>query len=171
MPNISSDDEAAWGRVRLITFPKSHLGEEDKSLKQSMVTPRNLQAVLTWMVKGAIDYYALGSAGLSELQSSKDAKGIQSTLLDNVGAWIDEAVAVTGQASDFTSFTDCMKSYQEWCKANAVTPKTANGLARSLEKKRLLLDPNARFEQATMGITRPGGSRSTVRGYKGMLIP
>ena len=34
--NADPDDEAVWGRIRVISFPHSHLGREDKTLKDRM---------------------------------------------------------------------------------------------------------------------------------------
>mgnify|MGYP003377264780 CR=1 FL=1 len=44
--NADPDDDAVWGRVRLVHFPKSHLGEEDKTLKERMKDPANLRGIL-----------------------------------------------------------------------------------------------------------------------------
>lgn len=171
LPNVSPDDEAAWGRLRLICFPNSHLGMEDKTLKRKMRTESNLEGVLLWLVQGAQKYLELGDKGLVELESSKQAKNSQASLLDNVGAWIDECTAVTGDEADFTSFTDLMESYLDWCKKNGATAKTSNGLSKSLERKRLILDKNATFTPHVKSITRPDKTRSTIRGYRGILLP
>jgi putative DNA primase/helicase len=50
--NGDPDDDALWGRVQVLTFPRSHLGEEDLELKQRLRTPGNLQGVLRWAVEG-----------------------------------------------------------------------------------------------------------------------
>lgn len=170
LPNISPDDEAAWGRTRIVEFLKSYLGEEDKELKGRMKERSYLEGVLAWIIQGAISYNALGKAGLVELQQSKMMKNTQVSLLDNVAAWMDECVIVTGQDSDFASAADCMTSYVEWCKANGVTAKTSNGLARSMEKRKLTMPVNCTYNAHVRGVVRPDGSRKTTRGYKGLMI-
>ena len=129
-----------------------------------------LEGVLAWIIQGAISYNALGKAGLVELQQSKMMKNTQVSLLDNVAAWMDECVIVTGQDSDFASAADCMTSYVEWCKANGVTAKTSNGLARSMEKRKLTMPVNCTYNAHVRGVVRPDGSRKTTRGYKGLMI-
>lgn len=171
LPNISPDDDAAWGRLRLVSFPNSHLGTEDKTLKRTMRSQANLEGVLLWLVQGAQEYLALGNGGLKELESSRLAKNSQASLLDNVGAWLDECVAVTGDEADFTSFTDLMESYLAWCKKSGVTAKTSQGFSRSLERKRAILDKECTFTPYIKATQRVDKSRSTTRGYKGMLIP
>jgi putative DNA primase/helicase len=129
--NADPDDDAVWGRVRVIAFPESHLGREDKLLKDTMRTPAILQGVLAWAVQGAINWYKLGGAGLPELDSSIKIKNAQRAELDNVQAWIDECC----KRGEFTGSSALYSSYQNWCKDNGVTAKRQKGLTQALQRK------------------------------------
>lgn len=129
--NADPDDDAVWGRVRVIEFPYSHLGKENKALKESMRTPAMLEGVLAWAVQGAMRWYALGNDGLPELESSAKAKATQRAELDNVQAWLDEC-CVPGS---YTSTSSLYYSYENWCKGNGVTPKRQKGFTQALQRK------------------------------------
>ena len=62
--NADVDDDAAWYRLKVIEFPNSFVGREDKTLKERMKSPENLKAVLAWAIQGAIMWYGLGAQGL-----------------------------------------------------------------------------------------------------------
>lgn len=130
--NADPDDDAVWGRIRVIEFPTSHLDREDKSLKARMKSPEVLEGVLAWAVEGARKWYALDSAGLPELATSKDIKTQHREALDHVQAWIDE-YCKTGNY--FSTIADLYRSYENWCKENGVTKKQQTGLSKSLKRK------------------------------------
>ena len=129
--NADPDDDAVWGRVRVVHFPESHLGKEDKLLKDTMRTPAILEGILAWAVQGAINWYQLGGAGLPELESSAKIKSSQRAELDQVQAWIDECC----KPGEFTGTSALYSSYQNWCKDNGVTAKRQKGLTSSLQRK------------------------------------
>jgi putative DNA primase/helicase len=131
--NADPDDDAVWGRLRVIEFPHSHLGDEDKFLKESMRTPLILEGVLAWAIEGAMCWYALGRDGLPELATSVSAKTQQRSELDNVQAWIEECCTQSEQS--FTSSSGLFSSYADWCKNNGVTPKQQKALSQSLKRK------------------------------------
>lgn len=99
--NADPDDDAVWGRVRVIEFPHSHLGNEDKSLKQRMHSTGNLEAVLAWAIRGAMEWYKLGDKGLPELPSNAAIKQAQRNDLDSVQMWLDECCITTASATTF----------------------------------------------------------------------
>lgn len=131
--NADPDDDATWGRIRVIEFGKSNLGKEDKSLKHRMKSPEVLEGVLAWVIEGAMKWYALGSAGLPELESSRVIKDKQRGDLDNVQAWINECCTV--DSTLFVSNTMLYLGYERWCRDNGVEPKKQNSLSKSLVKK------------------------------------
>jgi putative DNA primase/helicase len=131
--NADPDDDAVWGRVRLVHFPKSHLGNEDKGLKERMKSPENLRGVLAWAVEGARRWYDLGPDGLPDPGASRAMLAEHRGELDNVGAWLDECATV--DADGFCTFQETFKSYKFWCEGNGVTPKQQKGLSQALERK------------------------------------
>lgn len=134
--NADPDDEAVWGRLRVIEFPSSHLGAEDKLLKEKMRSPAVLTGVLAWAVAGAAKWYELGSAGLPELASSSSLKQQHREQLDAVGMWIDEC-CLQGQADTFTAGHELYSSYKLWCESNGQTPKQMKAFSQALKRKGL----------------------------------
>lgn len=132
--NADPDDDAVWGRLRVIEFAKSHLGQEDKSLKEKMKAPDVLEGVLAWIVAGAMRWYTLGSKGLPELAASAAVKTAHRSELDNIAGWIDECCE---RADTFTPYSALYMSYETWCKSNGVEAKKQKGFSQALSKKGL----------------------------------
>ncbi len=131
--NADPDDDAVWGRLRVIEFPHSHLGKENKTLKASLRTASVLEGVLAWAIAGAIKWYALGEAGLPELKTSVSIKAQHRGALDNVQTWLDEACLTGGEG--FTSNSLLYLSYEKWCGENGVEKKKQKGFSQSLIRK------------------------------------
>jgi putative DNA primase/helicase len=133
-PQMNADDDAAWGRIKIIEFPNSHLGHEDKTLKSRMLEPNNLEGILAWMVKGAIEWYKLGSAGLKPPQtiinSTKDARDD----VDWVSIWIQEDIILTDNSKNKITSADYYQEYKDWCILNGVSTKGIRALNRSLKQ-------------------------------------
>ena len=131
--NADVDDDAMWSRVRVIEFPNSHVGQEDKSLKHRMRSPENLKSVLTWAVHGAVRWYASGNEGLpmpaAVAESTAEARRSQ----DFVQMFIDECCIVQEEA--FVASSALYHAYAEWCKDNGITPKQQRAFSLSLKGK------------------------------------
>lgn len=154
--NADPDDDAVWGRLRVVRFPNSYLGSEDKSLKQNMRTPEVMRGVLAWAILGAIRWYQLGNAGLPEMETSAKEKQDHREALDNVQNWISECAELT--ENGFTANADLYLSYERWCKNNGVEPKKQKGLSQSLLRKGLKDDRKTTTE------------RKTLRGFRGITL-
>jgi len=148
--NANPDDEAVWGRIRVIEFPESYLGKENKGLKARMKTPEILQGVLAWAVAGAIQWYGMEERGLPELDRQQKTKRSQRDELDHVEQWIEECCE---RGDYFTASAKLYQSYKDWCIGNGVEPKRQNGFARTLKFK---------------GI--PPHRNASQRGYKGVQV-
>ena len=133
--NVDVDDDAAWYRLRVIPFPNSHAGKEDKSLKARLRSGPALAGVLAWAVEGARLWYGLGSRGLVTPEAIDKATRAQRDALDFVQSWLDEK-CVMGPGL-WVSNELLYQSYGAWCKNNGVTPKGQKTLAQSLQAKGL----------------------------------
>lgn len=131
--NADPDDDAVWGRLRVIGFSKSHLGSEDKTLKERFKSASVLEGVLAWAVAGAVRWYKLGATGLPEIEDSRRLKDAHRSELDNVKAWLDECCIVGGNG--FTANSILYLSYERWCKENGVEPKRQKGFSQALIRK------------------------------------
>src|SRR5690606_7796391 len=56
-PRVTDDSPAFWARVRLVPFPVSFLGRENRDLRPALEhEPDHQAAILTWLVEGAVRY-------------------------------------------------------------------------------------------------------------------
>jgi len=130
------DDSALWARLRIISFPNSHAGREDKGLKQRLQQAEALEGVLKWAVEGATRWYALGSKGVTPPNSVALMTQRAQQDNDSVGQWIEERVQVTPNPECFTPNEHLFASYKDFCEHNGLRwPKTISGLTRSLKAK------------------------------------
>jgi putative DNA primase/helicase len=128
--NADADDDALWGRVKVIHFPNSRLGAEDKTLKQKLQSPENLEAVLSWAIDGAYKWYQRGGKGLDTPQAVKDLTKNQRDAQDSVGLWLDECCEMA--KGEWIENSKIRTSYENWCESNGYEPKKAKGLSQSL---------------------------------------
>jgi len=153
--NADPDDDAVWGRVRLILFPNSHQGNEDKLLKQRLRSPNVLEGVLAWAVQGAMRWYKLGSRGLGEPASSLKLKLQHRDTLDTVGMWIEECCEIGSH--HFTTSGELYQSYEQWCRGNGVEAKRQKGFTMALQRK------GYRYDRVKVG-------GKAARGFYGLKV-
>jgi putative DNA primase/helicase len=155
--NGDPEDDALWGRVRVIPFPNSFLGKEDKSKKEHLKSDEVLSSILYWGVQGAIKWYALDSSGLQTPAYVSDVTKSQRDAQDFVQQWISECCVADNES--WTPNEVVIASYTQWCEGNSVTPKKAKSLAQSLQMKGF----------TTGALKRTGGK--VQKGVSGLKIP
>jgi putative DNA primase/helicase len=132
--NGDPEDDALWGRVRVIQFPNSFLGKEDKGKKVRLKQLENLKGILYWAVQGAIAWYQLGPSGLQTPAAITETTNNQRADLDYVDQWLAEYGR--RDPEEWTSNEDVMHSYLKWCEENNVQyTKGPKSLAQSLQHK------------------------------------
>jgi putative DNA primase/helicase len=160
--NADADDDALWGRVKVVHFPNSQLGKEDKTLKRRMQAADNLEFVLAWMVEGASQWYLREGTGLETPDSVKELTHKQRYDQDSIGLWIE---ACCEKDEEYWTENEKLRTnYEEWCKANGYEPKKANGFARSLTAHQLETGVQRRV------YTTPGDPGIKVRGVSGIRL-
>lgn len=130
------DDDALWYRVKVILFPTSRKGREDKALKARLRSPAVLTGVLRWAVDGAQKWYA-SPTGLVHPKAVEVNTRQQRADLDMVQAWIDECCV---EADVWTPHAELYSSYADWCRRNGVQPKSARGFTQALTGKAFTAD-------------------------------
>jgi putative DNA primase/helicase len=134
--NGDPEDDALWGRVRVIEFPNSFLGKEDKELKERLKRPESLKGVLYWAVQGAIQWYTLGTAGLVTPKTVEETTQTHRADQDYIQQWLDECSDDDDSEESWVANEDVIASYTDWCKNNNVQhPKGPKALAQSLKAK------------------------------------
>jgi len=132
--NGDPEDDALWGRVRVIEFPNSFLGIEDKTKKERLKSSECLETILHWAVEGAMKWYKLGAVGLTTPHAVAETTQKQRDELDYIQQWIDEVCK--DDKEYWTPNEEVVASYLEWCKSNNVQhPKGPKALSQSLKAK------------------------------------
>lgn len=132
--NGDPEDDALWGRVRVIEFPNSFLGKEDKAKKLRLKETASLEGILYWIVQGAIKWYALGDEGLTVPPTIAASTQSHRDELDYVQKWLEECCEAI--ADEWVPNSEVNTSYLNWCENNNVQhPKGGKGLAQSLKAK------------------------------------
>jgi len=127
------DDDALWSRVRVVSFPKSFYGKEDKGLKDRLSSESNRIGILSWAIEGAQRWYANGSDGLVTPQSVIDETVAQQIGQDYIQQFLEECVE--SKTDWLESSKAVYQAYRWWCEENGVTPKHQNQLTASLKAK------------------------------------
>ena len=131
--NADPDDDAVWGRFRVVEFLHSHLGKEDDTLEERLYSKGALEGALAFFVAGAARWYRLKSKSLAETTTAKERKGAQRDQLDAVGNWLEESTE--SGAHHFCAGAELYASYRSWCDSNGVTPKQQRALTEALQRK------------------------------------
>lgn len=170
-PQMDAEDSAAWGRLRVIEFPNSYVGKEDKMLKSKMREPSVQRGILKWCVEGAMRWYKLDHHGLQtpepiEVETKKAREN-----LDWVGTWVEENVKIMGNGhttheeakrSEYRIPTDLYyPDYRSWCEDNGVSPKSLRSLNRSLRKAGYIVSVPAKVN----GKTKRCWMNAQLKGY------
>ncbi len=125
--NADPTDEAAWQRLRVIHFPHSKSGNEDKGLKNRLKSKESLEGVLSWMVSGAIAWH---ESGLPLPESVKNLTKAHKLLANSVAIFIDQCCAVTD--GEFSAGTPLYHAYKDWCKEEGYSPYGRKGFTMVL---------------------------------------
>lgn len=134
-PQMDADDDAAWGRLRIIRFPNSYYGREDKLLKTKMLQQDVLEGILNWAVQGSIRWYKSGGTGLVAPTIVTQAVEKARKQVDWVAAWIEEMIEVTDENQHVIPQDMYYPEYEDWCRENGVNPKGLRSLNNSLKRK------------------------------------
>ena len=170
--NADPDDNAVWGRIRVIDFPHSHLGTENKLMKSDMMKPEYLRGVLAWLVEGANEWYSMGKEGLKELPTMTQAKEGQRERKDNVAAFLseesnnydDETETIVPDGVTVTPSSTVYIRYKTWCTNNGITPKQQGGLTEALKHKGF----TTKRERVT--VDSKSGKRTMLRCIVGLSL-
>jgi putative DNA primase/helicase len=162
--NVDVDDDAAWGRLRVIHFPRSFYGREDKALKARLRSPAALEFVLAWGVEGAATWYAQGTRGLplpSEIERTTEE---HRAVLDSAAQFLSQQCVVDTSAVDdqgrpalFTVGKALYGAYTAWCEEEGYMPLGRKRFTSTMEMKGI-----------HSAVKRFG--EETQRGYTGVAL-
>ena len=120
--NTDIDDDAAWGRVRVIHFSESFLGREDKTLKDKLKGKKSLESILAWAISGAIDWYKMTEVGLPMPAEIAEQTQAHRAALDSISQFLDQNCIIdtatlnsAGKLGSFTVGKRLYSAYKSWC--------------------------------------------------------
>jgi len=131
--NVDVDDDAAWGRIRVIHFPNSFLGKEDKGLKARLKTKESLEGVLLWILSGAVSWYEIRDNGLPLPDKVKQATDEHRAALDSIAQFIGMSCK-TGK-DYYTVGKHLYSAYKMWAEEEGYKPYGRKRFTQVLEKR------------------------------------
>lgn len=131
-PRVSADDDAIWRRIVQVPFvcviPEA---ERDERIKIELRTqPQVLSAILTWAVRGCIEWQ---EKGLAVPESVRDYTDEYRAENDPLRDWLADCCEL--DAGAWTSNADLRRSYEAWCEDNGEKPLTAKKFGTLLEAR------------------------------------
>jgi len=137
-PSLDPDDDAAWGRVKVLKFPNSHLGAEDLSIKKRLKSRDYQAALLHWLADGAAIWHTTGLPRANEEgDGARIAKQTQAERDDQdfVLQFTEERLTATGNEADRLTTAETHTAYESWCRSNGVPPRYINQFVQALKAK------------------------------------
>jgi putative DNA primase/helicase len=157
--NADADDPAVWGRLRVVPFPNSRLGAENKELKFRLKEPDVATSIVTWYIEGAYQWYQRRGKGLVTPQAVKEITQQQRDAQDSIGLWLDECC--DRKEGNWIENSIIYNSYRTWCENNGCTPKQQNQFSKSLNVHGLQVGVQKPYYNAS-------GVRTTKKGVVGV---
>jgi putative DNA primase/helicase len=167
--NADTSDDAAWGRARVVEFPNSFLGNEDKHLKARLQADDCMQGVLAWAVEGAVKWY--GSAGgLRTPPAVQRAGEEQRAAQDYIQQFLEECVDVGDAKADFVGARELYKVYTKWCEGE-LTPQKSRSFSLSIQSKGFHYGRSyVTMRQMFMDDEGQMVGKKQIRGYYGLKL-
>jgi putative DNA primase/helicase len=150
-----TEDDAFWKRTKVIEFPVSFEGKEDKSLESKMQSRAYQEMILAYAVHGAQMWFN-EPTGLITPDVVKQSTQKHREEFDSIHQWLAE-MAITDDPDCFTPSRELRASYEAWCEQNGYTAKKAKSFGESLKHKG--------FQDTRQRI---GGGQT--RGYLGLKL-
>ena len=116
-PRIYADDDAMWRRILRVPFeqiiPKA---DRDPRVKATLCDPAKAgPAILSWAVKGCLEWQERGLAVPDIVQKATDAYRLEE---DPIREFVEDCCNVEPNA--WTATKDLRKAYKGWCEENDV---------------------------------------------------
>ena len=141
-PKASSDDTGMWRRMMKIPFAVIPENLRDPEVKKMLTTdPEVRSALLSWTVKGCLDWQKRGGGriGLAQPEAIKAATEAYHIKQDSLAEWWDDLLSSDAQLDPFqyASARELRQHYDQWCPMNGIHPVYGNRFAQYLESKGL----------------------------------
>ena len=118
-PRVTDDSPAFWTRVMLVHFPISFVGRENRALRPTLEQePKHLQAILAWIVEGAVRYR---QHGLEPPVAVTTATSEYRVECDPISDFLDEVCERDKEAE--IGAADLYAHYRQWADRAGLTER------------------------------------------------
>ncbi|MCS3782683.1 DNA primase family protein [Salinibacter ruber] len=139
LPEASTDDDAFYRRVLLISFPETIPKEERENRS---VLDRRLEderdGILRWAVKGLLRL--LHDNGFTHDRSPKETRRRWEEYTSSVGQFKASSMEVTGDTDDVVSKDEAYIAYSKFCKQQGLSTESKQELTRILKRDPQITD-------------------------------
>jgi putative DNA primase/helicase len=155
LPLVTDDDLFASDRVNVITFDRHFTAkEQDKTLKDTLITPENTSGIFNWCVEGLKKFI---DKGLEPPEPIKEATEDYKNDSDKVGKFISDCL----ERSETNPRKNCKAGdvyfrYQGWCETNGYGCENKANFFAELKYKKIF---------AESGYVDGEQYKNIVRGY------
>lgn len=140
-PTVESGGDGFWRRLRIIPFTHTVPPEERIPDLQGILLREHGEAIMTWLVEGAVEYL---KDGLQEPESVLAATRTYEESQDTVSRFLeDEATLYPGNPNCTASVSEVRREYEAWCRAEGEEPMKGRAFTRQLERAGVLVGRKA----------------------------
>jgi putative DNA primase/helicase len=149
-PNVPSDDDALWQRIREIPFDVTiPEGERDPAVRSRLREPEHGAAILAWAVQGCLLWQA---EGLAQPDAVREAGRAYRAQMDPIARFVDECCILGPQL--WTATAALREEYEEWCREQGETPISGDPFTPKLRE--LGCEPHKNSRRGGRGWTGIG---------------
>lgn len=145
-PRFRNSDSGLANRVRLIKWER--LAETlDRGLRQTLIEERD--GILTWIIRGAIDYHARGGLDVTTAAERAAAEYVESQ--SPILAFADQCLETDPKAPPIR-VSRLYQAYVRWCDEQRTSPMTLNSFSRRLTDELRLEEGSRRQGKTRVGV-------------------
>lgn len=152
-PRVKETDYGTWRRLKKVPYPHTYRGESrDVTLRTRLLNRDQQRAVLSWLVEGAQRWYAEGCSLEPYPQAIEDATAEWRQDADPLLGFLDDAVEVTHERTDWISTRELLARYNS-------THNSGTAWSETLFTGRLTTHPWVEENGLTLARRITGGSK------------
>lgn len=160
LPTVTDQTIFSSDRIHIITFDRHFSDEErDPNLKDRLVEPENLSALLNWMLEGLKRYHANGSR-LTIPECVKNATAAYQGKSDKIQNFFDDCL----EENPFSTVKagDVYQRFADWCRDSGFGVDSKGSFFDELRRKDLL-EPTGRIDGNTYHNVITGYQLEAIR--------
>ncbi len=132
-PVLKITDTAMLRRLMMIDMGHSFLGESRVRDYARLLWEEESEEILTWMVAGAVAWYARGLGDWNKTRLGKNLKNY-SAYSNNVPTFCDKALSLGKPMSEGVLFPHALAAYKRWCRDQGDRPQQMKDFYAHLRK-------------------------------------